>query len=72
MKKEEKGFENTITQLEEVLEKMSDEATPLEESIALYAKAARLIEQADKTLQTARLQIEEIDQKLGDRQTNSD
>ena len=72
MKKDEKGFENTVIQLEDVLEKMSDEGTPLAESIALYAKAAELIELADKTLQAARLQVEEIDRKLDDRQTDSD
>ena len=66
MKKEEKGFENTITQLEAILEKMSDEGTPLDEGIELYAKAAKLIQQANETLQKAQLQIEEIDQKLED------
>lgn len=72
MKKEEKGFESIITQLEKVLETMSDDETPLEDSIALYAKAAKLIQEAHGTLEAAKLQIEEIDQRLEDWQPAGD
>ncbi|MDL2218791.1 exodeoxyribonuclease VII small subunit [Ruminococcaceae bacterium OttesenSCG-928-O06] len=59
-----KEFEASMQGLEAILEKMEDEALPLEESIALYAKAAGLIEVCSKGLQQAQVQVQEIDEKL--------
>lgn len=59
-----KNFETGLTRLQEILELLSDENTPLAQSIKLYAEAAELVAYCDGTLQDAKVQIEEIDQKL--------
>ena len=64
MKQSKKSFESILQELDTVLNKMSDEGTSLEESIELYAKAAALIQEANSTLMSAKVQIAEIDQKL--------
>lgn len=59
-----KSFEEGIARLETLLEKMSDDATPLAETVKLYAEAAALIDYCNTALNTATLQIHEIDAKL--------
>ena len=66
------GFEETMRQLENTLEKMSAEDVTLEESIALYAGAADLIAKSDEALKNAQLRIEEIDARLAEAAPDSE
>lgn len=56
-------FEAASAQLDEILAELSQRETPLDRSLALYAKATELIAFCEKTLQNAQLTIEEIDAK---------
>ena len=58
------GFEASMAELEDILAKMSDDGTTLEESIKLYARAAKLIEECDKGLRGAEVKVREIDEKI--------
>lgn len=62
--KKPKTYEEAVSQLEQLLEQISDTQTPLEQSIKLYAQAVTLLDVCSQKLQQATLQIEEIDQKL--------
>lgn len=64
MKKAPKSFEEGLERLQGILARMQESDTPLAESVKLYAEAADLIQYCNKTLDTARLQIEEIDTRL--------
>ena len=57
-------FEEAAGLLDEILQKMSDEDTPFDESIKLYAQAAQAIACCDEALKKAQLKIEEIDAKF--------
>ncbi len=59
-----RSYEAAVAELESILEKMSSETVSLEDSIALYARAAQLITECDKLLKEAALKIETIDQAL--------
>lgn len=59
-----KSFEAGLTRLQEILALLSDENTPLAQSIKLYGEAAELVAFCDNSLRDAKLQIEEIDLKL--------
>ena len=50
--------------LQGLLTQLQDEATPLADSVKLYAEAAGLIHYCNTALDKARLQIEEIDASL--------
>lgn len=62
--KKEPGFESALEELEKILEKMADEGTTLEEGIALYARAAQLMQESGEMLEKAQLQIDEIDEAM--------
>ncbi len=51
-------FEKAFSRLEEILEKMSAGAVPLEESLSLYEEANKLIETCSKKLTTAEKKIQ--------------
>lgn len=57
-------FENNMEQLENILKKMQDDSTGLEESVSLYSDAAALIQECSQTLSAAKVQIEEISVKM--------
>ena len=57
-------FENNMEQLENILKKMQDDSTGLEESVSLYRDAAALIQECSQTLSAAKVQIEEISVKM--------
>lgn len=57
-------FEQASAQLDDILSELSDEATPLDRSLALYAQAAKLIAFCSETLNKARITVEEIDARL--------
>lgn len=56
-------FEKAGAELEAILAELSDEETPLDKSLVLYAKAAELISFCNETLQKAQITIDEIDAK---------
>lgn len=62
--KKELDFEAAAAQLSAILEQLSQEETPLAESLKLYARAAELIAFCNETLKGAQMTIEEIDAKL--------
>ena len=55
-----KTFEEGLQRLQELLAKMQDETTTLDQSVKLYAEAAQLIQYCNTALDKAKLQIEEI------------
>lgn len=59
-----KSFEAGLTRLQEILALLSDENTPLAQSIKLYGEAAELVAFCDNSLRDAKLRIDEIDLKL--------
>ena len=59
-----KSCEAGMQRLQELLTVLQDETTPLAQSVKLYAEAASLISYCKETLDTAKLQIEEIDAGL--------
>lgn len=65
--KQPKSFEKGMQRLQELLTVLQDETTPLAQSVKLYAEAASLISYCKETLDTAKLQIEEIDAGLAAR-----
>ncbi len=62
--KQPKSFEEGMQRLQELLTVLQDETTPLAQSVKLYAEAASLISYCKETLDTAKLQLEEIDAGL--------
>ena len=62
--KQPKSFEEGMNRLQGLLSQLQDETTPLADSVKLYAEAAGLIHYCNTTLDTAKLQIEEIDASL--------
>ncbi len=58
------SYEQKAQRIQTLLEKIQDDATPLAETIRLYAQAADLIADCREMLDNAKLQIEEIDAKL--------
>ena len=59
-----KSFEEGMQRLQGLLTTLQDDATPLAESLKLYAEAAGLIQYCKQTLDDAKLRIEEIDASL--------
>lgn len=62
-----KSFEEGIQRLQELLNILQDDATPLAQSVKVYAEAANLISYCKQTLDNAKLQIEEIDAQLAEK-----
>lgn len=59
-----KSFEEGMQRLQELLVILQDDATPLAQSVKVYAEAANLIQYCKQTLDDAKLRIEEIDVQL--------
>lgn len=57
-------FEKSMTELEDILQMMSNQDTPLQKSVELYARAAELIMACNQGLEEARVKIQEIDDKM--------
>ncbi len=51
------SFEGAIKRLEEIIVKIEDSETSIEESIKLYKEAAELIKLCTKTIDEAELQV---------------
>lgn len=58
------SIEESLVTLEQILEKMSLPQTTLEESIELYAQAAQCIQKTSKSLEDAKVKIEQIDETI--------
>ena len=59
-----RSFEDGLARLQGILDRLQSEETPLAESVKLYAEAAELIRYCNDTLNSAKLQMEEIDAAL--------
>ena len=59
-----KSFEDGLARLQGILDRLQSEETPLAESVKLYAEAEELIRYCNETLNSAKLQMEEIDAAL--------
>lgn len=59
-----KSFEEGLTRLETLLAQMQSQETTLAESVKMYAEAAALIDYCHSALDTASLQMEEIERKI--------
>lgn len=53
-------FETAVTRLEAITAKIEDPATPIEEAVALYKEAAKLIRFCTKTIDEAELQVKTV------------
>lgn len=62
--KQPKSFEEGMQRLQELLVLLQDDATPLAQSVKVYAEAANLIQYCKQTLDDTKLRIEEIDVQL--------
>lgn len=62
-KEERPSFEEALTKLEAIVEKLDDDEITLEESVQLYEEGLRLSKICSQTLESAELKIEEIEKK---------
>ncbi len=54
------SYEELVAELREIVKKIEDRETPLEESIALYERGSLIIKQCEDLLQKAELRISEV------------
>jgi len=54
------SFEQALAELEGIVQKLESGQAPLEESIALYERGARLKAHCESRLEAARLRVEKI------------
>lgn len=64
------SLEQAQQQLQEVLDCLQDENTPLETALQEYARAAELLAQCKELLQKAQITVDEIDEKFGSLEVN--
>lgn len=57
-------FESASAELDQILQVLSAQDTPLEQALALYARSAELISFCNSVLQSAQMKIEEIEATL--------
>ncbi len=57
------SFEEALTKLETIVEKLDDEEITLEASVQLYEEGLKLSKICSETLENAELKIEEIEKK---------
>lgn len=58
-----KTYQQMSNELDELVAKMEDEATSLDEVVEIHKKATKLIEQMEKALESAKLSIKRISVK---------
>lgn len=63
--KEHPGFEEALTRLETIVDKLEDDSISLEESITLYEEGVELSKICSQTLEEAELRIEKVAEKHG-------
>ena len=54
------SFEQALAELEAIVQKLESGQAPLEESIAMYERGARLKAHCEQRLEAARLRVEKI------------
>ncbi len=57
------SFEEALTKLEAIVEKLDDDEITLEASVQLYEEGLKLSKICSETLENAELKIEEIEKK---------
>ncbi|HKL14949.1 MAG TPA: exodeoxyribonuclease VII small subunit [Balneolaceae bacterium] len=62
-KEERPSFEEALTKLEAIVDKLDDDEITLEESVQLYEEGLKLSKLCSETLENAELKIEEIEKK---------
>ena len=58
------NFDSLMLQLEEAATKLADENTSLDEAISIYATASKLIAACSEKLNSAKIEIAEIDKQI--------
>lgn len=66
------SYEQARDSLHDILQKLQDENTPIEEALKLYAKAADMLSQCNELLRKVELQMEEIDVRIMESETLND
>lgn len=56
-------YEDLVTELKEIVRKIENGETGLEESIALYEQGSRLVRECEKMLESAELKITELSRR---------
>lgn len=59
-----KSFEEGMTRLQELLDRLASPDTPLEEAISLYTETAALAEYCTAALDKAQLKMQTIDERI--------
>jgi exodeoxyribonuclease VII small subunit len=62
MEKKEKTFEEKLTRLNEIVEKVENETLPIEESLKLYEEGNALIKELEATLKDAEKKIGQLNE----------
>jgi len=62
-KEERPSFEEALTKLEAIVDKLDDDEITLEDSVQLYEEGLKLSKICSETLENAELKIEEIEKK---------
>ena len=62
-KEERPSFEEALTKLEAIVDKLDDNEITLEDSVQLYEEGLKLSKICSETLENAELKIEEIEKK---------
>jgi exodeoxyribonuclease VII small subunit len=61
------GFEQSLAELEKVVERLQQPDVPLEEAIALYRRGTELAQRSEALLSQAELQVQELTQAVRER-----
>lgn len=61
------GFEQSLAELEKVVERLQQPDVPLEEAIALYRRGTELAQKSEALLSQAELQVQELTQAVRER-----
>jgi exodeoxyribonuclease VII small subunit len=61
------GFEQSLAELEKVVERLQQPDVPLEEAIALYRRGTELAQRSEALLNQAELQVQELTQAVRER-----
>jgi exodeoxyribonuclease VII small subunit len=61
------GFEQSLAELEKVVERLQQPDVPLLEAIALYRRGTELAQQSEALLSQAELQVQELTQAVRER-----
>ncbi len=69
-KKEQFSFEEALSRLEVIVEKLEDESISLDESIALYEEGITLSKKCTETLEEAELRIQNVAENQTDKNEN--